>query len=189
MLDQLMIKKALISYLKILRFKFINILQWRTELVIWILLDILPFSIMIFVWKAIFGENVEIQQTSFSDVVLFYFLVIIIQGLTSVHFEEYRPTEIRMGRIDFFLVKPYSYLKELVVNDVAAKFLFIILFTPVMILFYRYLSLFTPFSLPYILFFILHETYPIRYPFFFASHQPHVFVRAAFGQIYACGLF
>lgn len=148
MLDQLMIKNALATYLKLLRFKFINILQWRTELTIWILLDILPFTIMLFVWKAIFGDNIEIQQTSFSDVVLFYFLVIIIQGLTSVHFEEYRPTEIRMGRIDFFLVKPYSYLKELVVNDVAAKFLYVIIFAPIMILFHRFLLLFTSFSLP-----------------------------------------
>lgn len=120
-------------YTKVIRFKFIKALQWRTEMVLWILLDIFPFIILLFIWQSIFAFSL-VQNTSLSELTIFYFMVIVVQGLTSTHFEEYRPEEIRLGKIDFFLIKPYNYLQEIILNDLAGKLLYIIAFAPIVTL-------------------------------------------------------
>ncbi|MDA1079389.1 MAG: ABC-2 family transporter protein [bacterium] len=120
-------------YSKVIRFKFIKALQWRTEMVLWILLDVFPFIILLFIWKSVLSVS-ENQAILFSDLTVFYFLVIVIQGFTSTHFEEYRPKEIRMGKIDFFLIKPYNYIQDIVLNDLAGKLLYILMLSPLLII-------------------------------------------------------
>ncbi|NCN82573.1 MAG: hypothetical protein GW947_01275 [Candidatus Pacebacteria bacterium] len=116
-------------YSKVIRFKFIKALQWRTEMILWILLDIFPFIILLFIWQSVLSLSAS-PSISLPELTVFYYLVILVQGFTVTHFEEYRPEEIRMGKIDFFLIKPYSFIQEIILNDIAGKLLYILMISP-----------------------------------------------------------
>jgi len=109
------------KYLAIYRYMFIRSLQFRTELVIYVLLDILPFFVLFFVWQAAFSGKTEINSFTLPQITQYYFLVMIIERVTSTYFENWRATEIREGKIDYFLTRPFSYINDVFSKDVGGK--------------------------------------------------------------------
>lgn len=122
-----------------MKLRFMRTLTYRIEILTWILLDFFPFFVLFMIWNAIYAGSNAPTALSISSVIFYYLAAFLIQGVTSVHFEGWRSEEIRLGKIDFFMTRPFSYLQELTLADIGSKLVYLSLFVPLFIL----LTLFT----------------------------------------------
>lgn len=129
---------------------FIRSLQFRAEVIVYSVLDIIPFLALFFIWSAIYSQVDSIHAYTLPDIISYFLLVIIIERLTATHFEGWRSEEIRKGKIDFFLTRPFSYISEVFAKDIAAKIISIFFSLPALIIFCVInISIFhIPFALP-----------------------------------------
>lgn len=97
---------------------------------IWLLLDLLPFVVILFVWQSLFQGASTLKGYTLGQIVGYYLFVILIEALTEVHFEEWRCREIRDGKIDHYLLKPQSYLSQLFWREVSGKLFYLTMFVP-----------------------------------------------------------
>lgn len=118
-------------YLAFISYKVRSTIQYRVEIVLWILLDYTPFLLLFFLFSSIFTSSNSVEHFSFTSIVEYYFLGSIIQGLTGAHFESWRSDEIRLGKIDFLLTRPFSYLGEIAWTHVAGKLFYFTVFFPI----------------------------------------------------------
>ena len=98
-----------------------QVLEYRTELILWFFLDLLPIGVLIFIWQAIFAHQSELNGFTLTATIQYYFLVFLISTITDVHFETWRCREIRDGKIDFYLVKPFSYLNQIFFRELSSR--------------------------------------------------------------------
>ncbi len=115
---------------------FIRTLQFRAEIVIYSLLDIVPFLVLFFLWSAVYSGQEVINNYSFPDIIQYYILVVFIQRFTATHFEGWRSQEIRMGKIDYFLTRPFSYINEVISKEVGGKIVSLLFSIPILTIFY-----------------------------------------------------
>lgn len=125
-----------------------NQLQFRAEIVLWIILDLIPFGVLFIVMKTIYEKTPNIHSYSASDIVFYYFVVVLIQAITSTHFEGWRVEEIKNGKIDGYLLRPFSYLKEIIFRDFAGKLFSFTIFFPIYIFFYFLAQATVSFTIP-----------------------------------------
>lgn len=117
-------------------------------MVIWILLSFLPFAILFLIWQELYAGQTVVNTYTLPEIVGYYLISIIITNLTDVHFENWRSEEIRMGRIDFFLLRPYHYLTDIFLGETVGKLLYTALFLIPYLGFIAWSLEFTQFSLP-----------------------------------------
>lgn len=123
---------------------FILNLTYRSELVLWFVLDILPIIILLIVWISIYAGADELRGYQLGEIVQYYLLVSVISNLTSHHFEQYRVKQIREGAIDYYLVRPLSYLSELAFTALGNKAIFIFISLSLSAVLFFGLSFFFP---------------------------------------------
>lgn len=114
---------------------FIRTLQFRAEIVVYSFLDVLPYFVLFYVWKALFSQVDTLNSFSLDQIVNYYLLVIVIERLSATHFESWRSEEIRMGKIDYFLTRPFSYISEIYSKEVSSKLISILFSIPIISLF------------------------------------------------------
>ncbi len=90
----------------------------------------IPTGVLVLVWISIYQDHSDIRGYTLSNILLYYLLVMIISGLTSSHFEQWRVEEIRLGKIDLFLTRPFSYLIDIFIVHFAGKVFFTIISLP-----------------------------------------------------------
>jgi ABC-2 type transport system permease protein len=100
---------------------FISSITYRSEVVLWFFLDLLPIVVLMFVWVSVYQGTDQIYGFSLGQVLQYYFLVMVINALTAHHFEQYRVKQIREGKIDFYLTRPLTYLAEIAWHAVGGK--------------------------------------------------------------------
>lgn len=127
---------------------YIKSIAYRSEVLLWLFLDSVPLLVLILIWLNIYQNQTQVAGYSLSQMLQYYFLVTIIAGLASTHFESWRVKEIREGKIDFFLTRPLGYLRELFLHDVGGKFLYLTLALPAFLLIYWLLTSFLPIDFP-----------------------------------------
>lgn len=115
---------------------FVRTLQFRAEIVVYSFLDVLPYFVLFFVWKALFQQVDSIHSFTLPTIVNYYLLVIVIERLSATHFEGWRSEEIRMGKIDYFLTRPFSYISEIYSKELSSKIISIIFSLPVISFFF-----------------------------------------------------
>lgn len=128
------------KYSALLRYMIISTLQFRAEMAIWTILDLVPFLVLFLVWISMYQGQTILHGYSLNQTIHYYLLVILIGTVSDVHFEEWRSKEIREGKIDFFLIRPLSYLEELLWKDIGGKIVYIALFIPFLALFFGWLT-------------------------------------------------
>lgn len=136
------------KHLFFLKYKLLRSLQFRWEILLWIFLDLIPFGVMFLVLRSMYQNNSIIHTYTSGQMIFYYFLVVLINGISSTHFEGWRIEEIKRGQIDVYLLRPFSYLKEVILNDIASKVLYLVLFTPIYVGFYFLAQAILPFALP-----------------------------------------
>ncbi len=114
---------------------FTRTLQFRAEIVVYSFLDVLPYFVLFYVWKAIYTQVDTLNSFSFNQIVNYYLLVIVVERLSATHFESWRSEEIRMGKIDYFLTRPFSYISEIYSKEVSSKLISILFSIPIVSLF------------------------------------------------------
>lgn len=120
------------SSFEFLKIAFIQSLQYRAELVVWILLTIANMGILVLVWGAIFQDHTQLNGYSLAHIVEYYFIITLIDTVSAVHFETWRVREIREGRIDTYLTKPVSYPLQIFLQDLGGKLFWFSLSIPLL---------------------------------------------------------
>ncbi len=115
---------------------FIRTLQFREEIVIYAFLDIIPFFVLFFLWGAVYSGQTQINGYSYSDIVQYYIMVVFVQRITATYFEGWRSQEIRMGKIDYFLTRPFSYINEVLSKEIGGKIINLSISIPILTAFY-----------------------------------------------------
>jgi ABC-2 type transport system permease protein len=136
------------KYIAFFKFKFLEQLQFRGEFILWFVLDLIPFAILFLVLKTLFQQRNVINTYTISDIIFYYFAVVLIDKLILTHFEGWRVQEIRDGKIDRYLVRPFAYLQEVILSDLATRLFSLLIFLPFYILFFFITQHVIPFALP-----------------------------------------
>jgi ABC-2 type transport system permease protein len=129
---------------------FVRTLQFRAEIIVYSILDIIPFFVLFFLWSAVYSNQEVINTYSFSDIIQYYIIVIVLQRFTATHFEGWRSQEIRMGKIDYYLTRPFSYMSEVISKEVGGKIVALLFSLPILSIFYFLVMKF--YNLPPIIF-------------------------------------
>lgn len=110
-------------------------LTFRGELWLWFVLDAAPLIILLIVWSSLYQGVTSYDGISLSQMVFYYLATYMIAALTTAHFEEWRVSEIRTGKIDMYLTKPIHYLSQVFSQFLAGKSVYVVLTLPLFLLF------------------------------------------------------
>lgn len=136
------------KYLILFQKAFIKAIEYRSEIAVWLILDILPTLILLLVWVGIYQGKDDIAGFGLSQMLQYYLLGLIIEGLTASHFEAWRIEQIKMGKIDYFLTRPLSFITEIIIVHFGGKFLYLFVSLPVFIIIWIFTNLFLPVGIP-----------------------------------------
>lgn len=109
---------------------FMSTIEYRAELFLWILHDLVPTVVLIFVWSQLYQNTTTHGIYTLPDVLQYYLLVVLVSMLTGVHFEQFRAQEVRNGKIDHFFTRPIGYFWEITIGALANKTFYLILSAP-----------------------------------------------------------
>lgn len=110
------------------RLELIRSLEWRTETLLWVILDIFPTLILAVVWFAIFRDKPTIVNFSFTQLIGYYLAVQVILAMTEMHFDERWVDFVRYGKIDQYFIKPMPMPLTILVQSIVRKFIAFMLF-------------------------------------------------------------
>lgn len=130
----------IIKYLSLIKRAFIKAITFRTEVFLWFILDLTPLLVLLLAWSSIYAGQSELGGYSFSKIIQYYFLTTLINLSTEAHFEPTRVEEIRLGKIDFYLIRPISYLAEIWCGFVGSKAYYILTSGTITVLAYAILT-------------------------------------------------
>lgn len=116
--------------LHVLKKAFIAAITYRSEIWLWFVLDQIPIIVTMLVWISLMQSHDTIAGYDLPSMLLYYFLSSFLTGLTGTHFETWRVEEIRMGRIDFYLTRPMSYIWQVFWHDVGGKTFYLLTSLP-----------------------------------------------------------
>jgi len=132
------------KYLTIFSKAIISQINFRTQLFIWIIIEVTRGGCTLLIWYFIFSDSPPIKGYDFPAMVQYIFLVVIIRNMTGVFFEEKRCQKIKDGKLDFFLVKPLKFPTELFFSHMGRHLVYNLLCTPswllLIILFQKHLT-------------------------------------------------
>jgi len=121
------------KYLALARVEWLDALHNWGEIILWILLESFPIFIMSSLWLSN-KSGVMGTGYSFSQLITYYVVVVIISRLTSHYFDQGAQDEIRNGTFSRFLLKPISYPLAFIAPSIGGKlFHFTFLFMPVIL--------------------------------------------------------
>jgi ABC-2 type transport system permease protein len=132
------------KYLAIAKIKLLDAFEYRSEVILWQIIELIPILTITMVWLTI-GKT-QIQNYSTSQLITYYLTAIIIGRLVEYHFADWQADNIRTGRFSINLVKPLSIAPSLFANSLSGKImLFFIttipLFSIILFFFRQYLIL------------------------------------------------
>jgi ABC-2 type transport system permease protein len=112
-------------YSEVIKRAYIKAIAYRSEVFLWIALDTLPMMVVLLVWVSMYNDGQSYVGYNLSAILQYYFLVAVINGMTSAHFESWRTQEIRDGKIDYFLIRPFAYPLEILLRDIGGKLFYL----------------------------------------------------------------
>lgn len=93
------------KYFAIARAEWLDALQYRGEIMLWVIIESIPVFIMAFLWIASQSQLVNLG-ISVRTLVTYYVVVLVISRLTAFYFDNGLQKQIRDGRFSAYLVKP-----------------------------------------------------------------------------------
>jgi ABC-2 type transport system permease protein len=96
--------------LAIARQAFLTSLSYRAEIFTQLVVRIIGFSVILYVWRAIYRfPDGTLDIAALHTVTYFFLLAFLINYFTASEFESWRCRQIRDGGIDLFFTRPISY--------------------------------------------------------------------------------
>jgi len=114
-------RRKLGKYLTLIRIGWQGVLAYRTEAILWALIDFLPLLTQFFIWQAIFQQRQKIRGMNFEQVVTYYFLLAFVKGITRTYFEGRMIGMIKKGEIAILLLKPLNIFSFFVIREISWK--------------------------------------------------------------------
>ena len=98
------------KYWTVFRVNWQNALQYRGPTAISILGNLLHILVLLYLWNAIYQSEQSLGDYSLSDLITYYILQLLINGMVLSYISWQIGTEIREGSFSNFLIKPVNYL-------------------------------------------------------------------------------
>ncbi|MFZ5376456.1 MAG: ABC-2 family transporter protein [Patescibacteria group bacterium] len=133
-------------YLSFFNKAFSSRVQYRAEIVLWVLLNILPTVVMFAVWHSILDSG-PINNFDQQRITHYYLLSLIINGTISAYFIDQYALQIREGKIDHYLVKPISFFTQIFSRNLGGKAFYLSVAMPLFLVFYYFSTIALPFEL------------------------------------------
>ncbi len=128
-------------YFALIQLWFIKALEYRAELVVWAILTLLNTVILLAIWISVFRGQTSVNGYQVGQIMQYFLLVTVINGVTASHFEGWRSQEVREGKIDHYLTKPISYPLQVLLADIGNRLFYLTLILPITFLVYYVFSL------------------------------------------------
>lgn len=106
----LKIMNFLKKQLAIQRIVFSNVLQYRYVMFFWIGIHIITFLTIYYLWQSIFTDTALSIPFTLPEIVTYYVIAGLIHQITTSYFEYEMSRDVRMGTLNNFLLKPFSYV-------------------------------------------------------------------------------
>jgi ABC-2 type transport system permease protein len=116
--------------LALIQLWFIKAIEYRTELVVWMSLTLFNTVIILSIWMSVFRDGSVVNGYHIGQIIQYFLLVTIINGVTASHFENWRSREVREGRIDYYLTKPIGYPLQVLCADIGNRLFYMTLVVP-----------------------------------------------------------
>lgn len=123
-------------YFGLVQLWFIKALEYRAELITWVSLTLLNTIILLAIWLSVFRDAGTVQGFQVGQILQYFLLVTVINGVTASHFESWRSQEIKEGKIDHYLTKPIPYPLQVLLADIGNRLFYMMLIVPVTLLIY-----------------------------------------------------
>lgn len=121
------------KYFALARAEWLDALNNRGEIFLWIVLELSPIFVMASLWLSNKANATNLGY-SFSQLITYYIVVVIISRLTNHYFDQSTQDEIRDGTFSRFLLKPLSFPISFIAPSIGGKlFHFLFLFLPVIL--------------------------------------------------------
>lgn len=96
-------------------------LQYRAEVVSFVVLSVVPTFVVLFIWTAVYGHTPSVHGYTLPALLQYFLIATLIANIATCHFESERTQEVREGKIDHFLTKPLSYPMHIFTADIGEK--------------------------------------------------------------------
>lgn len=123
-------------YTALIKLWFIKALEYRSELIIWAALTLLNTTVLLAIWISVYRGANAINGYSVGQLLQYFLLGTIINGITASHFENWRSQEVREGKIDHYLTKPIPYPLQVLLADIGNRSFYMMLIIPITVAVY-----------------------------------------------------
>lgn len=117
-------------YLAILRITWVDSLAYRTEAIIWMLVDASPLVVMVYLWRSIYAGQASIAGYDLRQMVTYYIAVTLLGIVIAAHSDNTVVEQIRDGLIAPYLLKPLPHITFILLEDIGWKIMKTLLFLP-----------------------------------------------------------
>jgi ABC-2 type transport system permease protein len=118
-------------YLAILRITWVDSLAYRTEAIIWMLVDASPLVVMVYLWRSIYAGQGTVAGFDLSQMITYYVAVTLLGIVIGAHSDMEVVEQIRDGLIAPYLLRPLPHITFILLEDIGWKIMKTLLFLPV----------------------------------------------------------
>lgn len=111
-------------------------MAYRSQIMLWMLTDIVPAIIMPFVWLAGMQGRSDIKGFGPGEIVLYYLTMTLLSNFIVSHVQWEMSRDIKDGFLSKFLLYPFSYLRYHYIGNIAYRLMRVILFAPFAVLWF-----------------------------------------------------
>src|SRR5215212_11548453 len=106
-------------YLTMARLSIVDAIQYRVESFIYVLYELLPPIMMMFLWLAVYQNQSSVAGYSLGEMLGYTVGVMVLRATVTVHVEWALDHEIRDGRLSAALTRPFNYWAFLLADSIA----------------------------------------------------------------------
>ncbi len=113
------------KYIRILQMGLQNHLEYRGNCFLALLVSFIPFGVNILIWLAAISTSENPTFTT-EGIITYYFLILIVSNLTECNIQYSISDDIRLGKLNKFLLQPYNYMVYYLMIDLPKRVVFIL---------------------------------------------------------------
>jgi ABC-2 type transport system permease protein len=127
-------KEMIRKFNAVIRFNWQSDLEYRSYFLFWALIESLPFLIMFFLWKFIYSNQSIVGGYNLSQIITYYFLVYVIDRITTTYIEWHIAGRIKEGMFAQFLYRPLPHRIYYLAHSTSQRILRTLVAVPVFLL-------------------------------------------------------
>ena len=118
------------KYLEFFKASFKWSFENRFATLIWVFMGAFPVLLMIIIWSSLYHQGGSLGGFSLSSLVTYYFLVGLVNNFTLTFRSDEVPRRIKDGDLAIDLLRPYSFIKQQMADELGYKVLSLFVVVP-----------------------------------------------------------